>query len=118
MNPRLRQKLIAEWRGLPESGTASQSPQPIGPAVERFMETLGLSERIDEQAISACWQGVVGEFLAGHSAPVGLHEGCLTIRVTQPTVRYELDRVWKPRILQALQKQFGKNKVRTLRFQL
>jgi predicted nucleic acid-binding Zn ribbon protein len=118
VHPRLRQKLLAEWRGLPETPLPSHNVQPVGPAVDRLLERLGLSERIDEQEILACWKGVVGDFLAEHSCPTGLHEGCLTVRVSQPTVRYELDRVWKTRILQALQKQFGKNKVRSLRFQL
>jgi len=42
----------------------------------------------------------------------------LTVQVLQPSVRYELDRTWKPQILSKLQARFGTRIVREVRFRL
>ncbi len=62
------------------------------------------------------WREVVGDFLAEHSVPVALKEGVLIIQVLQPTVRYELDRTWKPEILRKLKARFGAKSVKEVRF--
>jgi predicted nucleic acid-binding Zn ribbon protein len=118
VNPKLRSKLIEEWRGLPQVDERPDRMTPVAPVLEKLLAKLGFSERLDEDAMLKSWKALVGEFLAAHSAPVGLKNGELLIRVTQPTVRYELDRVWKKRILTTMQNEFGKNKIRSIRFQL
>jgi predicted nucleic acid-binding Zn ribbon protein len=118
MKPKLRSKLLEEWRGLPQVEERPDRMTPVGPVLEKLLTKLGFSERLDEEAMLRSWKALVGDFLAAHSAPVGLKNGELLIRVTQPAVRYELDRVWKKRILDTMQKEFGKSKIRSLRFQL
>jgi predicted nucleic acid-binding Zn ribbon protein len=60
----------------------------------------------------------VGPFVAKHSAPHRLDNGVLTVRVLQPTVHYELDRVFKPKLLEKLKARFGASKIRELKFRL
>jgi len=113
-----RSRLLEEWRGLPQDAPRPDRAAQIGPTVQALLAGLGLEDRLDDQEIAAAWKDVVGEFLATHSAPVGLKDGTLIVRVLQPTVRYELDRVWKKKILDSLQERFSKTKIRDLRFQL
>jgi oligoribonuclease (3'-5' exoribonuclease) len=44
--------------------------------------------------------------------------GTLHIRVIQPSVRYELDRTWKPEIIRKLREQFGEKVIRDIKFVL
>jgi hypothetical protein len=60
----------------------------------------------------------VGAFLGQNSAPHRLQQGVLSVRVLQPTLRYEFDRVWKKDILAKLQARFGVKTVKDLKFQI
>ena len=42
----------------------------------------------------------------------------LTVRVLQPTVHFELDRFWKPKILAKLKERFGSRTVRDVKFRI
>jgi len=117
MHPSKRDKIIAEWRGLPQVRPKPDRAVQIGPALEALFQKIGLTERFDESEMAAAWQSIVGDFLAAHSAPIGLKDGCLLVRVSQPTVRYELDRVWKKKILTSMKERFGAKKIHSIRFQ-
>ncbi|MGC3991493.1 MAG: DciA family protein [Chthoniobacteraceae bacterium] len=58
----------------------------------------------------------MGDFLAKHSQPSKLRDGILYVQVLQPTVHYELDRVWKPQVLKKLKARFTGKVIRDLRF--
>ena len=45
-------------------------------------------------------------------------DGVLTVRVLQPTVHFELDRFWKPKILAKLKERFGSRTVRDVKFRI
>ncbi len=64
------------------------------------------------------WKEIVGEFIAQHSSPAFLREGVLYVQVLQPTVHYELDRVWKPQIVKKLKARFGSKVIRDVRFRV
>ncbi len=113
----LRQKVFREWRGYFEPRKLRETRQ-AGEVAEQLLEKFGLEERIAEQDITAAWRSVVGDFLADHSQPVRLRRGVLQVRVLQPSVHYELDRKWKPVVLQKLQDRFGHDKIREVRFGL
>lgn len=82
------------------------------------MQQLGLKERLQEREVLGAWQAIVGEFNAAHSCPVSLREGVLYVRVLQPALHYELDRVNKSEILRKLKQRFGPRTIRDLRFRL
>jgi len=113
-----RRKVIAEWRGLPDPPPQAERCLSVGALLEKLMPKLGLKDRMGEAQIMDAWKEIVGDFLAQHSIPSGLQSGVLTVQVVQPTVRYELDRTWKPEILKKLQARFGPRIVREIRFRL
>lgn len=110
----LRRHVIEEWRGLPEKDDG-RPVVAIPDAVQALIKKLGLTERIDEADILAAWREIVGDFLARHSRPARLVNGVLHVEVMQSSVRYELDRTWRPVILQKLQAKFGRQAVREIK---
>ena len=118
MNSKTRARVIAEWRGLPDEGFTKDTAKHAGPMVEKLLGSLGLNQRIREEEIRAAWKEVVGEFLSNHAAPACLNQGTLLVHVLQPTVHFELERVWKRTLLTKLQARFGKAAIREIRFRL
>lgn len=86
--------------------------------VHKVMAQLGLKDRLKEEEVLAAWGDTVGEFVAKHSTPKRLKNGILFVAVLQPTVRYELDRIWKRDILEKLKIRFGARTVKDIRFGL
>lgn len=119
MNPEhLRAIALNEWRGLPYTAPPRHTAKPIGETVVKVMVALGLKDRLNEHEVLCAWREIVGDFIAGHSTPQRLKDGVLYVRVLQPTVHYELDRIWKPQILTKLKKRFGGRTVRDLKFRV
>lgn len=118
MDPSLRARVIAEWRGFPEKKWPRYTAKPIGEAVEALMVSLGLEKRLKEAQVMDAYAEVVGPFLALHSSPHSVRDGVLTIRVLQPTIRFELERVWKKEILDRFKQRFGSHIIRKLEFRM
>lgn len=112
----IRQRILEDWRGLPEPPPRPERCVAAADALKKLLPRLGLSERLNEQEVLAAWREIVGDFLASHSTPSSLKEGVLLVQVLQPTVRYELDRSWKAEILHKLKARFGERSVREVRF--
>lgn len=112
----LRERALAEWRGLPQAMPRPDRARAVASLVPEVLGKLGLASRLDEAQVIAAWREIVGDFLAGHSSPAHLRDGVLFVRVLQPTVHYELDRVWKAEILRKLKERFGARVVRGVRF--
>jgi hypothetical protein len=117
MNRAIRSRVLQEWRGLPGEPRPDRS-SPVREILEKLLPKLGIEARIKEQDIQEAWVGIVGEFLAKHSQPERLVAGTLMIRVIQPSVRYELDRTWKPEIIRKLRQTFGEKVIREIKFLL
>jgi predicted nucleic acid-binding Zn ribbon protein len=118
MTPSLRRAVIAEWRGLPCLPPRPDRTHSTAELLPKVMQQLGLKERLQEREVLGAWQAIVGEFNAAHSCPVSLREGVLYVRVLQPALHYELDRVNKSEILRKLKQRFGPRTIRDLRFRL
>jgi predicted nucleic acid-binding Zn ribbon protein len=106
-----------EWRGLPGEERPDRA-SPIADILGKLLPKLGLESRIREQDIQEAWVSIVGDFIAQHSMPDRLVAGTLMIRVIQPSVRYELDRTWKPEIIRKLKERFGDKMIREIKFVL
>ena len=117
MNPQLRSKVIADWRGLPERPFPQENWKPIGGILEKVIAQLGLEKRVREEEILRAWEDIVGAFIAQHSCPQRLAEGVLHVRVLQPSMLYELDRTLRADILTKLKQRFGRA-VRDVRFRV
>ena len=111
----LRKRVLREWRGLP-SETIPDRKIIVADVLTKVVTKLGLHTRIKQEEIAATWSEMVGDFLAAHSEPQQLSHGILSVRVIQPTIRSELDRVWKKEVLQKLQARFGAKLIRDIRF--
>jgi predicted nucleic acid-binding Zn ribbon protein len=118
MTPSLRAAVIQEWRGLPERPASRDRWQPTSQLLPALMQKLGLKERLSESEVIDAWSSIVGEFIAAHSAPVALREGVLYVRVLQPSLHYELERIAKTEILRKLKRRFGGKTIRDVRFRL
>ncbi|MEI6715560.1 MAG: DUF721 domain-containing protein [Verrucomicrobiota bacterium] len=118
MTPKLKARVLAEWRGLPEEPFIRDTARPVSESLHKLIAQLGLKQRLREEEIQEAWKEVVGDFLAKHAAPAKLSDGLLIVHVLQPTVHFELERVWKRTLLQKLQARFGKNTIREIRFRL
>ena len=114
----LRARVLAEWRGHPEAFVRADRTTTASEAVHKLMQSLGLADRLKADAVLAAWREIVGEFFAQHSAPQQLKAGVLYVAVLQPTVHFELDRVWKRDILAKLKARFGARTVRDIKFRL
>jgi predicted nucleic acid-binding Zn ribbon protein len=118
MTPALRAAVLREWRGLPEPVPARDRCKTMAELMPALMQKLGLKERLRETEVIGAWHSIVGEFLAAHSAPATLRDGVLYVRVLQPALHYELERIAKPRILGKLKQRFGGKTIRDIRFRL
>lgn len=112
-----RRRALADLRGY-EEPERSAVARPLSEVVGEVLKELGLREQVDEMEVRAAWAEVVGEFLASHSQPHSLKGGVLYVSVLQPVVHYEIDRVWRPRILEKLRERFGKRMIREVRLRL
>ena len=118
MNPAVRAKAIAEWRGLPEKKLRPDKWQAPGDLLPKLMKELGLSERLHETEVFDAWKLIVGDFIAAHSAPVSLRAGVLFVRVLQPSLHYQFETISKAEILRKLKQRFGAKVIRDLRFRV
>jgi Protein of unknown function (DUF721). len=67
---------------------------------------------LHETEVIEAWSKIVGKFIAARSAPVALRQGVLYVRVLQPALHDELERVSKIEILRKLQQRFGGKTIR------
>jgi len=118
MTPELRAKVLSEWRGYREKPAPADRTRTVGETLEKVMRQLGLQERLTEVQILSAWKEIVGEWFALHTCPDRIRDGVLFVRVIQSSVYYELDRNWRPKIVQKLKARFGANRVRDIRFRI
>ena len=119
MHPdQLRARVLSEWRGLSEKPLSRDTARHVAEPMAKLMASLGLAERLHEEEVKSAWQGLVGEFIAGQSTPAVLRAGVLIVRVLQPSMLYELDRVWKGQLLEKLKRRFGARTIREIKFRI
>ena len=116
--PSLRERVIAEWRGLPEPKPRPDRWKAAADLLPALMQKLGLRERLHESDVMDAWATIVGDFIAAHSAPVALRDGVLYVRVLQPALHYELEQISKPHVLRKLKQRFGAKTIRDVRFRV
>src|SRR5881394_3717993 len=118
LNPSLRARIVAEWRGLPAKTILHDRWAAPADVLPKLMQRLGLKERLHETEVLEAWGKIVGEFIAAHSAPVALRDGILYVRVLQPALHYELEQIAKIDILRKLKQRFGGKIIRDVRFRV
>ena len=61
---RLRARVLAEWRGLPETPFPKDTAKPVSETLAKLMKGLGLGERLNEEEVLLAWHELVGDFFA------------------------------------------------------
>ena len=82
--------------------------------VDQILEKANLSFGVAEEELRKGWRQTVGDFIAGQSEIISLKHGLLTLRVLQPTLRFQLEQT-QGQLLSKLQKQFGSDTIKKLR---
>lgn len=118
MTPHQRAFILSEWRGLPEPPPKPDRQTTAADMIGKVMKSLGLGERLRQEEVLGAWREIVGDFIASHAAPQRLQNGVLFVQVLQPTMHYELDRAWKPKILKKFKERFGPRTVKEIKFRV
>lgn len=111
----IRQQVIRDWRGVDDPLDLNQNISLAAAHVAEIMRQVGLTEGMEEEKLKQIWQHVAGEFVAKASVPDSLKRGCLTIRVTQPAMRFHLEQM-RGSLLAKVQQAAANSMIQSLRF--
>jgi predicted nucleic acid-binding Zn ribbon protein len=93
------------------------TPTAVGDLIGQVLGDLGLDGVAKAHQIGARWEEVVGAQVAAHCRPLGLRGDVLEVEVDSPVWSQQLQ-LRKPDLLRALERQFGADAPRELRFQV
>jgi predicted nucleic acid-binding Zn ribbon protein len=113
-----RRQVLAEWRGLEEPETFRHREHLLADVLSRVLKKADLENKCDIEDIIAGWPAAVGAFIAGQSKPETITDGVLIIQVLHPSVRFELERNHKRKILTSVQKQFPLRRITEVKFRI
>ncbi len=111
----LRREVRREWWGMDAPTDLNENVRMAADCVGEILRLAGLSEGMEEGHLRAIWAEVTGDFVAKCSEPVSLKRGCLTIRVTQPAMRFHLEQM-RGSLLTKIQQSAANQKIQSLRF--
>ena len=114
---RMRGRVRGEWRGWGREVSSTRNVGLAADCLEEILGGLSLDEGIEEERLKEAWGEVAGSFIAGHTRPVSLVGGVLRLQVLQPAMRFHLEQE-KGRILERIQKELGRKRVRQVSFVL
>ena len=93
-----------------------KGPVPISDILSVLLPGLG-EETLKRERMTSLWCRSIGKKESLHTEISAFGDGILTILIDSSSSLYELS-LKKELILQKLQKEFGKNEVREIRFQI
>ena len=92
--------------------------RPIQELLPEVMKSLGLDQRMWEQALLDEWPQIAGPHLARRARPGRLERRTLHVFVSHSAWLSELQRYGQAELLAKLQARFGKDRIERLRLQL
>ena len=111
----IRRAILRDWRGGEEPAHLDERLHLPKEFLAGIVRQAGATEGIDEERLRAMWKEVAGEFLSRHATPVSLKNGCLTLHVLQPAIRFQLEQT-KGVLLKNIQAAAGEGLVKSIRF--
>jgi len=114
MNPALRTRVLREWQPYGQWDAPARLAPALQQLVPGVMKRLGLEQRMQQSQIFHQWVSIVGADIARHAQPVSLKNGLLVVAVDNSAWLQELDRNFKPLILQKIWTCAGKGAVKKL----
>ena len=113
----IHEDLMREWLGCDKPDDIGANVSSAAALVEGILKSQFFADGINEEEVKAAWKEIAGDFIGANTEPVSVKEGHLVLRVTQPAVRFHLEQL-KPELLKKIQARFGKDKVKSIRFNL
>ncbi|MCU0795038.1 MAG: DUF721 domain-containing protein [Akkermansiaceae bacterium] len=113
----IRKAILMEWRGGEEPSHPDKGLHRPGEFLDGILRAAGASEGVDEEKLRELWREIAGDLVARHTSPDSLRAGCLTLKVLQPAMRFQLEQM-KPRLLANLRDALGQGVVKSIRFSL
>ncbi len=107
-------RILREWRGCDEPLDLKKGLHHPSEFLEEILESAGVESGIKEEKLRTTWAQVAGEFIASHTEPVSIRNGELLLRVSQPALRFQLERM-KPDLLHRVRQALG-DSIRNIRF--
>jgi len=93
------------------------SPEPISDVLKSVVEQISQTKKQDIHKIIAAWPALAGKKLAQHTRPAQLHKGTLLVNAVESAWLYQAN-FCKGKLLAAVQKKIGKDKVQNMRFRI
>lgn len=93
------------------------APQPISDVLQSVVEELSRVKKKDIFKIVSAWPALVGKELSRHSRPASLRKGTLQVFVDESAWLYQIN-FQKGKLLKALQKKIGPDKVQKIQFRI
>jgi predicted nucleic acid-binding Zn ribbon protein len=90
-------------------------PQPLNKLILKFLESIGIREKVDENLALVYWHEVVGKEISEKTEPIKVVKGLLFVRVNDTVWRNELQ-FFKNEILQKLNTKIGKKRISDIKF--
>jgi len=118
MTPALRLQALREWQPYGRYDPPARPALALQHLVPGVMQRLGLAQRLQQSQISQRWPELVGSDIARHAQPVSLKNGLLVVAVDNSAWLQELDRNYKPLILQKIRDCAGQTAVQKLVFRI
>lgn len=112
---RIRSRILSEWRGGDEALDLHARVHRAGAFIDAILKSAGLVEGIQEQELKAAWREIAGEFIARNTEPASVKNGVLVLRVTQPTMRFQLEQM-KPMLLTRIREQQETARIKSIKF--
>ena len=94
------------------------SAAPISQALSELIALKGLARVRGDQRLVQSWKQAAGEKIAGQTTVQGIKKRIVMIGVENSALLNELNSFHKASLLQKLQKEYGKQDVRDIRFRL
>ena len=93
------------------------TPQPISDVLKNVVEQLSRTKKKDISKILSAWPLVVGKDFSRRTRPANLKKGALLVVVEDSAWFYQLN-LQKEKLLKALQKRIGADKVQKIQFKV
>ena len=113
----IREQILREWRGYDEAKSLEEGIHQPGEFVASILKSAGMADGLHEDEVRETWRELAGDFIAEHTDPVSVANGRLTLRVTQPAMRFHLEQM-KPMLLERVRAQLGEDHIQSIHFTL
>jgi hypothetical protein len=108
-------RIIREWRGCDEPVDFERGLSRPSDFIHSILEAAGAADGLHEDQLKASWNELAGEFIASQTDPVSVKQGELLLRVSQPALRFQLERM-KPQLIARMRAALGHDVIQSIRF--